>query len=100
MSSKTTLSFGESLDITQANSLQGRLERSLQKSSTIELKANAVEKADTAGLQLILALKNEAETRGGAISWKKPSAALLEAAQRLGLTTALGLDGLDGDMPQ
>jgi len=91
MAVKTTFSCGESLDITEVASLQARLHKSLQKSSTIELKADDVKKADTAGLQLFVALERDVSNTGGALVWKKPSQALIDAARLLGLEKELGL---------
>ncbi len=91
MAAKTTFSCGESLDITEVASLQARLHKSLQKSSTIELKADDVKKADTAGLQLFVALARDVSNTGGALVWKKPSQALIDAARLLGLEKELGL---------
>jgi len=91
MAVKTTFSCGESLDITEVASLQARLHKSLQKSSTIELKADDVKKADTAGLQLFVALARDVSNTGGALVWKKPSQALIDAARLLGLEKELGL---------
>jgi ABC-type transporter Mla MlaB component len=91
MSTKTSLSLGASLSILQASKLHQRLGISLEKSSTIELKADKVQKVDSAGLQLILSLKKEVDTCGGELSWKNPSIALLEAARLLGLFEDLGL---------
>ncbi len=92
MTSKTSFSCGEALDISHASNLYQRLQKSLQKSSTIELKADKVKKADTAGLQLFVALAQEVTSQGGSIAWKKPSEELLSIARQLGLTTLLMLD--------
>jgi anti-anti-sigma regulatory factor len=92
MASKTTFSCGDALDIVHASSLYSRLQKSLEKSTTIELKADAVEKADTAGLQLIAALSKEAAKTGGKLIWKKPSKTLTDAAERLGLSQSIGLN--------
>jgi ABC-type transporter Mla MlaB component len=91
MSTKTSLSLGESLNISQVSNLHQRLAISLGKCSTIELKADTVQIADSAGLQLILSLKKEVDTCGGKISWKNPSPPLLDAARILGLFEDLGL---------
>ena len=91
MASKTTFSCGKALDITQAAALHGRLLKALNKSSHIELKADQVEKADTAGLQLLAALHREASSTGGAIVWKQPSDTVCETAELLGLTAILQL---------
>lgn len=91
MASKTTFSCGEQLDITAAAALYARLQKSLQKSANIELKAESVTKADTAGLQLFVALAREVAKTGGSLTWKKPSQALIETAALLGLDGELGL---------
>ena len=91
MTTKTSFSCGEALDIANASNLHQRLQKSLQKSSTIEVKADKVEKADTAGLQLFVAAAVEASSQGGRLNWKKPSETLLNTAKQLGLTEALML---------
>ncbi len=91
MTNKTSFSCGEALDIVHAVALQNRLLKSLEKSSVIELKADAVQKADSAGLQLMAVLAREVEKTGGRLIWKKPSEPLITAARQLGMDTALGL---------
>jgi anti-anti-sigma factor len=91
MSDKTSISLGENLDISNVSKLHSRLNASLQKSSTIELKADVVKKTDSAGLQLILSIKREVEKVGGTILWKKPSKELIDTAVLLGLFEHLGL---------
>ncbi len=92
MSNRTTFSCGENLDIAHATSMHQRLQKSLQKSLVIEIKADKVSKADTAGLQLLAALAREVTGRDGTLIWKKPSETLLATAQQLGLTQALMLE--------
>ncbi|ARN74983.1 STAS domain-containing protein [Oceanicoccus sagamiensis] len=92
MTNRTSFSCGENLDIAHANSMHQRLQKSLQKSAVIELKADKVSKADTAGLQLLAALAIEVTRRGGHLIWKKPSDTLLTTAQQLGLSQALMLE--------
>ena len=91
MTNRTSFSCGENLDIANATSMHQRLQKSLQKSATIEIKADKVSKADTAGLQLLAALAIEATNRGGSLIWKKPSETLLTTARQLGLSQALML---------
>lgn len=91
MASKTTFSCGEHLDIKEVANLYERLQKSLARSSNIELKADAVERVDTAGLQLFVALAREVVQTGGGLTWKKPSQALLDTATQLGLSRELGL---------
>ncbi|GAA6169127.1 STAS domain-containing protein [Sessilibacter corallicola] len=92
MSDKTSFSCGEYLDITQVSNLYGRLQKSLQKSVNIELKADKVNKADTAGLQMFVALKREISTTDGNLIWKNPSEGLINSAKLLGLAEELGLE--------
>lgn len=91
MAEKTSFSCGDALDISHVAALKVRLEKSLQKASTIELKANDVEKVDTAGLQLVVSLKKEVTTLHGKIIWKSPSEKLIHAAMSLGLKEYLEL---------
>ncbi len=91
LSDKTTVSLGTALDIVHASGLKERLAAALEKKPHIVLISDKVERADTAGLQLIYAFKKEVEASQKRMSWKKPSDALLQASDSLGLTAALGL---------
>ncbi len=55
------------------------------------LDATAVERVDTATLQLLAAFHRDALARGGKIAWAGVSTPLREAAERLGLAQALAL---------
>lgn len=92
MSDKTTVSLGTALDIMHASGLKERLIAALEKKPHIVLIAENVERADTAGLQLIYSFKQAVEASKKQMSWKKPSDALLQASDSLDLTTALGLN--------
>ncbi len=89
MSNKTTVSLGSALDIMHASGLKERLTAALDKKPHIVLISGKVERADTAGLQLIYAFKKEVESRDRQLSWQKPSDALLQACESLGMTEAL-----------
>ena len=91
MSGGSSFSCGEALDIVHVEGLRQRLQKSLAKSSSIELKAHLVSKADTAGLQLFIALNQHVHALGGSLNWKKPSPTLVHAAKLLGVTQAIGL---------
>lgn len=91
MSDKTTFTCAEAIDISHAQSIHDRLLKSMHKSLTIEVKADRVVKADTAGLQVFVSLINEVQSLGGKVIWRKPSAALLQSAALMGVTDALGL---------
>jgi phospholipid transport system transporter-binding protein len=51
----------------------------------------AVERVDTAGLQLLVALARRQQQAGRRLSWKAASPILLKCGERLGLIDALGL---------
>ena len=91
MADKTTFSCGDSIDIHLAAAMHKRLQKSMQKALTIELKADTVNKADTSGLQVFVCLRKELKALGGDVIWKNPSEKLCQSAQLLGLTEALGL---------
>src|SRR5689334_13826587 len=61
--------------------------------SVVELTAEALARVDTAGLQLLAAFVRDARAHHKDIRWVSPSATLIAAAGRLGLTGGLGLDG-------
>ncbi|MBX2809454.1 MAG: STAS domain-containing protein [Cellvibrionaceae bacterium] len=82
---------GETLNIASAADLQQQFNSALEKSSTIEIIADAVAKVDTAGLQLMVALNRELERSNGSLLWKTPSEVLLQAAASLGLINPVGL---------
>ncbi|MDE2308724.1 MAG: STAS domain-containing protein [Xanthomonadaceae bacterium] len=57
----------------------------------IELDGRAVERVDTAALQLLTLFKREVNARGGMLNWMGASEALDEAAGLLGLAKTLEL---------
>ncbi len=91
MSDKTTVSLGSALDIMHANGLKERLNNAMQKKSHIVLISDKVERADTAGLQLIYAFKLAVESKNKSLSWQKPTDALVKASEMLGMREALAL---------
>jgi len=82
---------GTALTVANAAALHQKLQTALNQSSTITLKADDVEKVDTAGLQLCVALNKEVAKLSGQILWHQPSQALAQAAKTLGLTQHIGL---------
>ncbi len=91
MSDKSTVSLGSALDIMHANALKERLQTALQKKSHIVLISDKVERADTAGLQLVYAFKKAVELEQKQLSWQKPTEALIQASEMLGMRQALSL---------
>ncbi len=88
---KTTVNLGAALDIANASALKGRLQNALAKDMSVLLIADKVEKADTAGLQLIYAFINAVQAKGYNVSWQKPSDKLIQASEILGLADELYL---------
>ena len=92
MSSDTSIiDCGDALTVANAADMHQKLQAALNNSSTINLKADEVEKVDTAGLQLFVALSKEIERVSGEVIWQQPSDSLKQAAVTLGLTNAIGL---------
>jgi phospholipid transport system transporter-binding protein len=60
---------------------------------------SAVERIDTAGLQLLVALARRQQQGGGRLEWKAASPELVKCGARLGLIEALGLPTGAGDTP-
>jgi anti-anti-sigma factor len=87
-----SISCGEALTIANAANLHEQLQKALAKNSTIELEASTVEKVDTAGLQVIVALSRELEKSGGNIVWKNPSEKVVHAVSTLGLNPFLAMN--------
>ena len=59
--------------------------------SAIVLDGGAVDRVDTAALQLLVAFQHEARKRERAVSWAAVSAPLQDAAGQLGLAQTLAL---------
>ena len=91
MSKKTTVSLGNALDIMHASGLKTRLTTALAKNMPVVLISDKIEKADTAGLQLIYAFIKKVEHNGHSITWQKPSATLYQACELLGMSQAIKL---------
>ena len=92
MADKSSFSCGEHVDISQAIQLHQRLKRCVAKDVTVELKADKIQKADTAGLQLLLAAVKDLHEAGNEVCWRKPSEAFISAAETLGMSQALKLN--------
>ena len=94
MSKTAELQLPENLTITNIHPIHERLE-SLVGSQThdhIVIKSEAVQKADTAGLQLLYAFHMAAKERQISLAWHSPSDKLLQVANTLGMGGVLGLN--------
>ena len=89
---KTCGTLDESLCIANAESVYDTFLKALDASNAIEVEASRVKKVDTAGLQIILAVKNRLDKAGGNIMWNKPSKELVDSAKVLGVSGIVGLD--------
>jgi anti-anti-sigma regulatory factor len=87
----------ETLDLPAAERLHEELLGVVAKGTEAELEiaTNAVERVSTAALQVLCAAIRDARTQGRTLRLVRPSAALRDAARRLGLTAALELDHAD-----
>ncbi|GFZ86061.1 STAS domain-containing protein [Dyella caseinilytica] len=59
--------------------------------SSIVLDGGAVDRVDTAALQLLVVFQREAQKRGGQVTWAAVSAPLYDAASQLSLAQTLAL---------
>ncbi len=59
----------------------------------VTLAAGAVERIDTAALQVLAAFVRDRRLAGRSVHWDSPSTTLIAAARRLGLSTLLQLEG-------
>jgi anti-anti-sigma factor len=93
MSQAVDIELPENLTISNAHKFHDELEELIEKqpSSDLVLHADKVNRADTSGIQLILALVQSSKERQVNVSWEKPSDTLIDAATVLGLSTSLGL---------
>jgi anti-anti-sigma regulatory factor len=71
--------------------LQAELVAALERGDGVALDASAVERVDTAALQLLVLLRRELTSRDGTLAWRGASAAFNEAAGLLGLARILEL---------
>ena len=87
---KSLLLAGE-CTVAGAETLKGELARRLGESSPVTLDVSALQRIDTAGLQLLAAFVRDRRTAGRAVAWRGRAPALEAAAGLLGLYTMLEL---------
>ena len=73
------------------NTLQAELAERLDESGHVQIDGAAVDRVDTAGLQLLAAFVRDLQADARSVEWIGCSAALRRAATALGLGVALGL---------
>jgi ABC-type transporter Mla MlaB component len=77
--------------VADASSLKSELARLLDDTEVVTLDIGAVQRIDTAGLQLIATFVREREAHGRQVKWQGNAPVLATAAQLLGLSTLLKL---------
>jgi ABC-type transporter Mla MlaB component len=82
--------------VAEADALKSELARRLDEPETITLDVTALQRIDTAGLQLLAAFVRDRRTAGRSIAWQGRAAALEAAAALLGLNSMLELPGEAG----
>ncbi len=90
-----TFGLGPSLSIREVQELRARLMAAVE-AGPIVLDASGVERADSAGLQLLISLGRSLAARGEALVYSGASPVLLEVARTLGLSGACCLPGAGG----
>jgi phospholipid transport system transporter-binding protein len=75
------------------NSLQAELAERLDESGHVQIDGTAVDRVDTAGLQLLAAFVRDVRAEQRAVEWVGCSDALRKAATALGLEATLCLPG-------
>lgn len=82
--------------VAEADALKSELARRLDEPETVTVDVTALQRIDTAGLQLLAAFVRDRRTAGRTIAWRGRAAALEAAAGLLGLERMLELPGEAG----
>jgi anti-anti-sigma regulatory factor len=77
--------------VADAGTLKTGLAKLLEETGTVTLDISAVQRIDTAGLQVIAAFVRERESHGRQVQWRGEAPALANAARLLGLGALLKL---------
>lgn len=92
MANSVTVDLPDNLTIATVESLQEQLDPFAMGSQDVVLNGEGVERADTAGLQLLYAFSQALKSHNAQMSWLNPSSVLTEAANNLGLSDHLALN--------
>jgi phospholipid transport system transporter-binding protein len=77
--------------VADAGALKSGLAKLLEEAEAVTLDIGAVQRVDTAGLQLIATFVRERESQGRQVHWRGEAPALATAAKLLGLSAILKL---------
>jgi phospholipid transport system transporter-binding protein len=86
-----TLALAAECTVSDAGSLKERLASLLEEPQAVTLDVTALQRIDTAGLQVIIAFIRERAGHGRPVEWQGTAPVLATAAQLLGLTSLLRL---------
>lgn len=93
-----TLELGTHADVGHAAVLREAALAALDAADALRIDASRLDRVDTAGLQLLVAIVREADRRGLHVTWVAPPAQLVEAADALGLATPLQVRQFTGEL--
>jgi len=79
--------------VAEADAIKSQLEQRLHESACVLMDVTALQRIDTAALQLLAAFVRDRRTAGLAVEWRGPAPALQTAAALLGLNDMLELPG-------
>ena len=85
----SVLTAGSDWTVREVTALKALLLGAANSAGTVCLDASGVERADTAGVQLLVALNQTLRARGAELLLKAPSGALCAALDRVGLGRAI-----------
>lgn len=85
-----SIELGKSLGIREAADLRARLLAAIE-AGPVVIDGGSIERADSAGLQLLVSLERSLSSRGELLSYRAVSQPLLDAARILGLSAACRL---------
>jgi anti-anti-sigma regulatory factor len=86
--------------VADASSLKSGLAKLLDESASVTLDISAVQRIDTAGLQVITAFIRERESQGRQVQWRGHAPAVTAAARLLGLGALLKLPATEVETAQ
>ena len=89
----SALELAAECTLAQADTLHAELARRLDEPERVIVDVSALQRIDTAGLQLLAAFVRDRRTAGRAVEWRGRAAALDTAAGLLGLRDMLELAG-------
>ena len=90
--SEINIECGEVVDISKVSEMYQRLNEALEQEGPVSLHAGAIERIDTAALQMFVSFFQEVKKRHRDVSWKAPTEVLLRSAKFLGMSQILLLE--------